>query len=334
MEYYINKPDKKISGVCVYAHRKKSDNSVFYIGQGTKDRAWTRFNRNAIWHNIEAKHGVIVEVLLDNLTREQADEEEKALIKAYGRRVDGSGVLANIVEGGGGIQGWHHSEVTKERIGSALRGKKQSAELVAKRTAHRKGMPMSSQAKAALQTYWASPENRAKHSQARMGRALTDEAKAKLSLANKGRKLPEHRVEAMRLAAAGEGNPMYGKTHTAEAREKIAAAHRGRVLTAEHKKKIDPTGRKHSEETKAKIGAAHKGRVIPEAQVAKMSRTRRDKRGTPIVCVETGRVFPSASDALDWLRTEQGKLKAQNTGLVKAMERNGSAYGYHWTRPT
>lgn len=333
MGYYISKPEPVV-GVCVYEHVKGTTGEVFYVGQGKGDRPWSCANRNSFWHSTKNKHGVAVRVVAQGMTRSQADAMEMELIAKYGRRVDKSGLLVNITIGGGGTEGFHHTEETKKKLRDARKGIPQTPEFVAKRTAHRKGMPMSSQAKAALQTYWASPENRAKHSQACMGREVTAEARKKISLAHKGRKLPEHRVEVMRLAATGEGNPMYGKTHTAEAREKIAAARRGRALTAEHKKKIDPTGRKHSEETKAKIGAAHKGRVIPEAQVAKMSRTRRDKLGTPIICVETGRVFPSVSDALDWLRTEQGKLKAQNNGLVKAMERNGSAYGYHWTRPT
>lgn len=333
MEYYISKPDRVIQGVCVYAHRKASDNSVFYIGQGVRDRAWTRFNRNAIWHNIEAKHGVLVEILRDNLTRAQANEEETALIKLYGRRVDGSGVLANIVEGGGGIQGWHHTDETKERIGAASRGKKQSDELIAKRTAHRKGIPMSTKAKEALRTYWSDPDNRAKQRQAKLGTTLTAEARAKISVAHKGRKLPEHRVEAMRIAAAGENNPMYGKTHTPEAREKIAAARRGKPLSDEHKRKIDPTGRKHSEDAKRKIGDAHRGRALSTEQCAKMSATIRAKRGLAVRCIETDHTFQSLIEAVEWVQVTRGNPKAQGQGIRKAIQTGGIAYGYHWELP-
>lgn len=327
MGYYISKPEQ-VTGVCVYEHRKATTGEVFYIGQGKGERPWSSANRNNMWRSIRNKYGATVSVVAQGLTRAEADALEIELIAKHGRKVDGTGPLANITSGGGGTEGFRHSEDAKRRISEALRGIPQDPEFVKRRTAGRKGRSLSPEYIAALKSSF-TQERRDKLRAYAAARVISEETRAKLSRANKGRKLSPSRVEAIRLAVAGKGNPMYGKTHTAEAREKIAAANRGRVLTAEHKAKINPTGRKHSEETKRKIGASQKGRVITQEQIDKIRRTKRDK-GTPIRCVETGQVFVSHSDALDWLRNTQDKPKAQNQGLVAAMERRGVAYGYHW----
>jgi hypothetical protein len=61
---------------------------------------------------------------------------------------------------------------------------------------------------------------------------------------------------------SGEKNPMYGKKHTSEIKEKISKINTGRILSDEHKEKISNKikgknhpmyGKKHTDESKNKI---------------------------------------------------------------------------------
>lgn len=101
----------------VYKHITKGTNQVFYIGIGkTKKRAYNKSkDRSIFWHNI-AKRGYNVEVLLENLTWEEACEKEKELISLYGRRDLGLGPLVNMTDGGDGGNGIVESEETREKI--------------------------------------------------------------------------------------------------------------------------------------------------------------------------------------------------------------------------
>lgn len=81
----------------------------------------------------------------------------------------------------------------------------------------------------------------------------TDAAKAKVSKANKGRKMSADEIEARK------------KTHphrklTEEEKQRLISYSLGRKMTEEQKKKMSRLGKKHSEETKAKMKEARKGR--------------------------------------------------------------------------
>lgn len=74
----------------VYAHTKP-DETVFYVGKGTRGRAWSMHGRNTHWKRTVAKYGHKVVLLADGLTQEQAVEEEAAIIahfKAFGSLVN------------------------------------------------------------------------------------------------------------------------------------------------------------------------------------------------------------------------------------------------------
>ena len=79
----------------MYAHTKP-DQTVFYVGKGTRGRAWATHGRNTHWQRTVAKYGHSVILLADNLTQEQAIEEEAALI-AYFKPF---GSLVNILDRG------------------------------------------------------------------------------------------------------------------------------------------------------------------------------------------------------------------------------------------
>ena len=79
----------------VYAH-VKPDQTVFYVGKGTRGRAWSTHGRNERWKRTVAKYGYSVTLLADKLTQEQAVEEEAAII-AHFKPFD---TLVNILDRG------------------------------------------------------------------------------------------------------------------------------------------------------------------------------------------------------------------------------------------
>lgn len=83
------------SSYYVYAHTKP-DQTVFYIGKGTKGRAWSTHGRNTHWQRTVAKYGHSVVLLTDGLTQGQAVEEEAAIIAHF----KPFGALVNILDRG------------------------------------------------------------------------------------------------------------------------------------------------------------------------------------------------------------------------------------------
>ena len=49
----------------VYVHRTADTGRIFYVGKGTKNRAWTKGSRNLHWRNIVNKHGYTVEIVFN-----------------------------------------------------------------------------------------------------------------------------------------------------------------------------------------------------------------------------------------------------------------------------
>jgi len=87
----------------VYQHKRNDTNEIFYIGIGRDYyRAGRKASRNKHWHNIVNKCGFTKEILLNNISWEEAIEEEKRLIKKYGRKDLGTGCLVNMTKGGEG----------------------------------------------------------------------------------------------------------------------------------------------------------------------------------------------------------------------------------------
>lgn len=106
----------------VYRHIRLDTNQPFYIGIGRNShaRAHSKKNRNPYWHNIVNRAGYRVEILLDDLTFEEACSKEIEFIALYGRFPDG--ILCNITEGGGGLK--NPTLETRKKIASGKLGVK------------------------------------------------------------------------------------------------------------------------------------------------------------------------------------------------------------------
>jgi hypothetical protein len=105
---------------CVYRHITKDNNTVFYVGMGNNSRPYTKTKRSSYWKNIVDKHGYYVEVLVENLSFEDAIELEVFLISLYGRKDNKTGVLCNLTDGGEGTK--NITESVRKKISERRKG--------------------------------------------------------------------------------------------------------------------------------------------------------------------------------------------------------------------
>lgn len=160
--------------VYIYYDPRKN-NEPFYVGKGSGNRAWTHLKQS---HNVIVRNkinticGVGREPnigIYGGLDEELAHLLEIELIEKFGRICDGTGTLANIALGGGGVLGCKWTEQRKKNMSVARRGKALSEETKHRISAATKGKRSS--------------ETKQKMSIARKGKALTAETKEKMRLA-------------------------------------------------------------------------------------------------------------------------------------------------------
>ena len=108
----------------LYRHIRLDKNEPFYVGIGS-DNSYKRANetsrRNLHWKNIVKKGPYEIEIILDNLTWEEACEKEKEFIVLYGRTNLNKGSLCNLTDGGEGLI--NPSEETRDKKRKSMIGK-------------------------------------------------------------------------------------------------------------------------------------------------------------------------------------------------------------------
>ena len=127
----------------LYRHIRLDKNVPFYIGIGKSDsdfnRAYSHKNRNVYWNNIVNYTKYRVEIMLDDITWEQACEKEIEFIDLYKKNTE-NGTLCNISDGGDGgflskeinekrkrtLTGHIVSQETRNKIGLKSKGRKAS----------------------------------------------------------------------------------------------------------------------------------------------------------------------------------------------------------------
>lgn len=109
----------------IYRHIRLDTNQPFYIGMTVqRKRPFKRSDREDEWKAIANTTKIRVEILFDDLTKNEALEKEKELIALYKRECDG-GTLVNKTLGGMGISGFKKqpiSESTRLRMSLKRKG--------------------------------------------------------------------------------------------------------------------------------------------------------------------------------------------------------------------
>lgn len=129
----------------LYRHIRLDKNQPFYIGIGSDadgkyTRAYNVFSRNNFWKNIINKTEYEVEILLDDISWEEAIEKEIEFIKLYGRTNLNTGTLCNLTNGGEGSLGAIVSEETKRKRSKTMKGVKKPLWAVENQSKRQKGI--------------------------------------------------------------------------------------------------------------------------------------------------------------------------------------------------
>lgn len=238
------------------------------------------------WNNI--KH----EILIENLTKEQAEQKEIELIAEYKSNQREYGYN---IDNGGNSNG-KHSEETKKKLSEAFKGEKNywygkhlPKEICKKISESQKGE----------KAYW-------------YGKQFPKEIRKKMSESQKGEK--NHN-----FGRKGEQACWYGKHHSEETKRKISEANTG--------DKHYFYGKHHSEETKTKMSEARKGeksywygKHLSKETKEKLSKI----NSIQVICIETNIYYPSAKIAGETLNICPSNITKVCNGKRK------TTGGYHF----
>ena len=284
----------------VYTHHKATTGEVFYVGKGYGKRAHI-FGRNEIWSRIVEKHGYYVEFASKGLTEAEAFSLEIALIAKHGRLNNGTGVLANMTDGGEGNQGIVFSQEVIEKRNAAIRASHNRPEF-------RKSCSVRNFNR------YKDPAERKKIGEA-VKNAVTPELKAKLS-------------EGLQDRWA---DPAY--------QSKMSATHKKRWADVDREdfaKKMSEVaarpGVKENRSKKAKSFFASEAGAKAKANISAATKSRWAAKREPVVELGSGMVFDDAYEALCWQHANGAKpLKSVGDILAVCRGKGKSAGGFRWS---
>lgn len=96
--------EKTLNRFYVYLYLRENG-SPYYVGKGNGNRAYSRHKVNK-----PPKDKCRIKILFKDLYEDESLEIEKRLIKLWGRKNNGTGILRNLTDGGEGISGFKFSE--------------------------------------------------------------------------------------------------------------------------------------------------------------------------------------------------------------------------------
>ena len=258
-----------------------------------------------------------VEILAEGKTIEELCELERLYISVYNTTDPEYGY--NLTEGGEHIAGWHHTEQARANISAALAGK-----------------PFTEEHKEALRQANLGTNN------PMYGKHLTDEHKAKLS-----------------AALSGSNNPLYGIPRSDEVKQKISDTKRNNPVSEESKINARvaasiPVLCEQTSVVYSSITEAAKALGVTRTAVSyichgkyksvkgfsfrfvdtdraqmisdRLNENRNAKNETPVLCIETGVIYPSMIAAAESIGLEPSNISSVCCG------RSRTAGGYHWRR--
>jgi len=210
----------------LYRHIRLDKNEPFYIGIGSQSDKYYRSKRitkrNKIWNDIYIKTEIRVDIVLDNISWEEACKKEIEFIKLYGRIDNKTGVLSNLTDGGEGYL--NPSEEVRNKISISKSGNNNP---------------------------WYgkkfSKEHCNKIALGNTGRKVSKETRKKISESQKG--IPRNSEEMKKHLSkinSGSNHLHFGKQKSQLTRNKISEALTGKKLSQEHINKIKNKSRKHS----------------------------------------------------------------------------------------
>lgn len=169
----------------LYRHIRLDKKEVFYIGIGSDckgyfKRAKSHKHRNYYWNNIVNKTNYEIEILFNDLSREDAIKKEIEFISLYGRKDLNSGTLVNMTSGGEGLNGFKHSDSSKLKISEYQKKKIFSEETRKKISESKLGKK-----RGVIHT----EESKKRISEAMKKRIISEETRLKMGLATKKRNL-------------------------------------------------------------------------------------------------------------------------------------------------
>lgn len=117
----------------VYIYYVIDTNEVFYVGKGTKNRAFTG-KRNKFCEDMKSSHEWSVHIIEDNMSESEAFDLEIKLIKEFKNK----GRLTNQTDGGDGISGYIMTEEVKNKISQSSKRLWQDEDFYNNQIHHRK----------------------------------------------------------------------------------------------------------------------------------------------------------------------------------------------------